>query len=166
MGKVSSNYLTKKSNHSLQHTRWFKYDRDWFVCKQAGYTSRSYMNHLVKSGLQPLIKEVQCAMKETGKIPQNHILQSPIYWPQATRIHHVWLYLVLCEYRLNSGDFLSHYSCKTMAVSTVLFASWLTDEKYWMDYSNKTSFLLMQQGQPGALWADVWRQNYCWPQFR
>ena len=23
---------------SSQYTRWFKYDRDWFVCKQAGYS--------------------------------------------------------------------------------------------------------------------------------
>ena len=24
---------------SIQHTRWFKYDRDWFVCKQAALRS-------------------------------------------------------------------------------------------------------------------------------
>jgi len=40
------------------HTRWFKYDRDWFVCKQVAQLlrsaaclhtnqSRSYLNHLV-----------------------------------------------------------------------------------------------------------------------
>ena len=29
-------------------TRWFKYDRDWFVCKQAALV-RSYLKHLVKS---------------------------------------------------------------------------------------------------------------------
>ena len=42
------------------YTRWFKYDRDWFVCKQAALLlrsaaclhtnqSRSYLNHLVSS---------------------------------------------------------------------------------------------------------------------
>lgn len=126
--------LLKKSNHSLQHK------------------IRNSTTHVTGS---------RCN-ESNWKIPKNHILQCQIYWPQATRIHHVWLYMVSCEYRWNSRDFLSHnYSCKTKAVSNLLFANWLTDEKYWMNYSNKISFLLMRQGQPGALWACACRQNYC-----
>jgi len=31
--------LTSKRTHFVANTRWFKYDRDWFVCKQAALRS-------------------------------------------------------------------------------------------------------------------------------
>ena len=36
---LSNERTLLKMKHTMQHTRWFKYDRDWFVCKQAALRS-------------------------------------------------------------------------------------------------------------------------------
>jgi len=37
---------TMKLKKKLFYTKWFKYDRDWFVCKQAGYSAGHIWNNL------------------------------------------------------------------------------------------------------------------------
>jgi hypothetical protein len=65
----------KMKLHSVKHTRWFKYDRDWFACKQAalrpGHIWTTLYIHNFSSGGMCL----KCTEFENSFLPTSHHIE-------------------------------------------------------------------------------------------
>ena len=93
--------LNSRTVCNWRTTRWFKYDRDWFVCKQAAQLlrnaaclhtnqSRSYLNHLVYVPLVDWMTDE--TNKQAGKLVRNKLSVSKQQF--AGNLQRLWMQTV------------------------------------------------------------------------